>query len=392
VTSDAAATADLNRLEMAGDMLIGILGVIAASFGWGSNFVCVKGYDMKDGFAFQLWLCTGVMIVGLLCAFAGAPDPDYAPGHDGKLGALNLEVSMLGVLGGALWALGNLCTVKIINNIGLGLGLSLWGGFNLVSSFAIGQMGPCIGSECLDVAVLGSPGLGGTGCALSVLSLVCFGFVKPKLDDDKAEVLLDNVVVSLDSSRRADSMSAHIGDSPSFVGGIAAPAANPAAAGSWKRLQGIGLAVLAGLVYGVQFLPGAIYAQEHNADGSQWGQVRFFFSQYLGIFLLSLTAYVLYVAYHAARGVPLPEVPLRAMLPAMLSGVMWAIAGAGVMFAIAELSYSVGFPLCLNGAFLVNCGWSVLYYREISGRRNLTVFGVAAVLSVVASIMISLSK
>merc|ERR1719215_23674 len=38
-----------------GSTIIGIMGVLVAAVGWGSNFIVVKGYDMKDGFAFQFW-------------------------------------------------------------------------------------------------------------------------------------------------------------------------------------------------------------------------------------------------------------------------------------------------------------------------------------------------
>lgn len=339
----------------------------AAALGWGSNFTVVKGYPMADGFVFQLWLCTGILFFGICTAFAAESQRGYAPGEHGDFGALNVTLSLLGVFGGAMWCVGNLCTVEIINCIGLGMGMAIWGGTSLVVAFILGRVRVCLGGECLDVAPLSCATCGLTGCALSVVSLALFSQVNPVLDNgatatgDAETALLDG-----NSSKNTDARK--------------------------RRLRGIGLAFFAGLCYGGQFLPGAIYGQYHQDANSILDEARFFFSQYVGIFLCSLVAYTLYYFAHTARRAPMPDVPLAAMLPAILSGVIWAFAGAGAMFATSGLGYSVGYPLALNGAFLVNVLWASLYYREIRGRRNIIFFAAAAVFNVVGSVLISLSK
>ena len=45
--------------------------------------------------------------------------------------------------------------------------------------------------------------------------------------------------------------------------------------------------------------------------------------------------------------------------------------------------------LCTNGAILVNGAWSVGYYREISGRRDLALFSGAFALNLAASAIIA---
>lgn len=351
---------------MADSVIIGILGVLVAALGWGSNFIVVKGYDMKDGFVFQFWLCTGILLFGLVSCFWASADSVYSPGSGG-LGALKVEFSLLGVLGGFIWSMGNLCTVSIISNIGLGLGLSIWAGINLVLSFVLGLVGPCIGSECLAKAHLQSVVLGVFGCVASVFSLFVFGLVKPVLKEAEDPLPLVENLDGLSSSATPE-------------------------ASSPSRLKGITLAVIAGVLYGFQFLPSAIYGQFHNPNNTLIGQIRFFFSQYVGIWFGSFLGYAVYTIVHAVRGIGMPSVPLRAMLPAILCGLLWAFAGAGTMVAVEELGYSVGFPLCLNGAFLVNILWSVLYFKEVRGRRDLQLFVVAAVLDVAGSVMIALSK
>ena len=144
-------------------------------------------------------------------------------------------------------------------------------------------------------------------------------------------------------------------------------------------------------MYAFQFLPCTIYNNHHNKDGGLLGQVRFFFSQFTGIWLMSVAAYSLYFAYSASKP-KRPSVSLDAMLPAMLSGVMWAVASAGAMLATEELGYSVGYPLTLNGAFLVNVCWAVLYYKEVRGAKNLRLFAAAVCFDVLGSVLIALSR
>ena len=62
------------------------------------------------------------------------------------------------------------------------------------------------------------------------------------------------------------------------------------------------------------------------------------------------------------------------------------------MFATSELGNTVGFPLVVNFVFLVNSAWSILVFKEIQGKRNLQLFGVAFLLNALSSLFISISK
>ena len=108
--------------------------------------------------------------------------------------------------------------------------------------------------------------------------------------------------------------------------------------------------------------------------------------------LTSVVAYTTYYVLRLLRGVPQAAVRVEAMLPAMCSGIVGAVAGAGSMLATDGLGYSVGYPLTLNGAFLVNVCWAVFYYREVRGAHNLNLFLAAIFLDVLGTVLISLSK
>ena len=56
-----------------------------------------------------------------------------------KHGAFLLVLIMIINFSGFLWATGNICVVPVIKTIGLGLGLLIWGSFNLLSGWASGR-------------------------------------------------------------------------------------------------------------------------------------------------------------------------------------------------------------------------------------------------------------
>ena len=63
--------------------------------------------------------------------------------------SLSLSLSLLlgmwhaGILGGSLWALGNLMVVPIIKLVGLGVGFLCWSTGNLVMGYFVGKFGLC---------------------------------------------------------------------------------------------------------------------------------------------------------------------------------------------------------------------------------------------------------
>ena len=64
----------------------------------------------------------------------------------------------------------------------------------------------------------------------------------------------------------------------------------------------------------------------------------------------------------------------------------------GSIFATDGLGLSVGYPLTLNGAFLVNLLLTFFVYREIQGKKNIILFCVAAGLNITSVVLLALSK
>ena len=297
---------------------------------------------------------SGILIAGIFTLFASEPS---------GVGELRPVFSFLGLVGGGMWALGNLCTVPIIQSVGLGIGLPTWGGTSLVISFVLGRLTICFGATCLEPDGLTLPWLAAVGCALSILSLVLFGAVKP-------------------------TVKASVGEETKLVGGEEEPSPQSDS----QRTRGLLLALVAGLLYGFQFLPAAMYSQMHPEQYGLLATIRFFFSQWCGSFLVSIVAYATYAAQAAVREQPIADVPLEAMMPSIGSGILWAVAGAGAIIATDSLGLSIGYPLALNGSFLVNMCWALFYYKEVQGAANLWLYAGAAACSVLGSVFLSVAR
>ena len=91
---------------------LGLLCAFIAVFFFGSNFLPVKAFDTGDGMFFQWVLCTGIWTVGLIINIVSPYSDDHRPP----------QFFPLAMLGGFIWATGNLTVVPIIQTIGLAKG------------------------------------------------------------------------------------------------------------------------------------------------------------------------------------------------------------------------------------------------------------------------------
>ncbi|GAB9477422.1 hypothetical protein Gpo141_00014494 [Globisporangium polare] len=104
----------------------------------------------------------------------------------------------------------------------------------------------------------------------------------------------------------------------------------------------------------------------------------FVFSQCLGIYLTSTLAFLLYSALH--RFVLKRSMPRSVMRPAYMCGVLWAIGLGGQLYSAGQLGFDQAYPVSSIGPAMVSMLWSACYFKEIQGRRNLQILGVATLM------------
>lgn len=157
----------------------------------------------------------------------------------------------------------------------------------------------------------------------------------------------------------------------------------------WLQLQpyeeGIVLALVAGALFGLNFNP-----IQHLVDHSD-GRVtagELIVSHYVGICYTSYALFLLSMLWSRYGSLTsdtssqpsVPAVDYECILPAIASGVMWGIGAIAWFVAAESLPISVTFPLISAGPNLVTMTWSLVYFREVRGRRDLALLSLALTL------------
>ena len=326
------------------------------------------------------------------------------------------------MLGGALWCTGNSLSVPCIKLIGLSLGILLWG----ISNMLIGWASGTFGLFGLDATPASNEPLNYAGVAVAVLSLLVYLLVQP---EDHAAAGAHSGGRPRGPSKEAFAAPFHshllmeeggARDGDGGGGVIAGGAATsdrhgadvflPGLKGPKRFLLGAVLSLVSGCFYGASFDP-AYYIMDHaKREGSVYARYAglelsdLVWPHMYGIFACSSLYFLLYlVASHLCGGgggggrakkrggVAAPEVYPAAILPAFLSGGLWAVAMCAWFVANENLSMVVTFPIITSTPGLVASLWGVLAFKEIKGKRNLLVLGAAFCLTVTACLLIGFS-
>ncbi|CAJ0561883.1 unnamed protein product, partial [Mesorhabditis spiculigera] len=155
------------------------------------------------------------------------------------------------------------------------------------------------------------------------------------------------------------------------------------------RGLGIVLALISGCFYGLTFVP-VIYMQDNpeNFPGAPVDGLSYVFSHYFGIFISGTALFLGYAIFKKNKPIINPEITL----PSFAGGLMWAIAQSSFFIANDNLSQAVTFPIITTLPGCVASLWSILYFREIKGQRNLTTMAVAIAVTLTGASLVGLSK
>ncbi|ESO13066.1 hypothetical protein HELRODRAFT_105715 [Helobdella robusta] len=363
----------------AGSSALGYVAVLVAVLFFGSNFLPVKKFYSGNGIFFQWVLCSGVWSTGVVC-FAIRGFPAYRP---------------LSMIGGWLWCTGNMMTVPIINGIGLAKGLLVWGAFNLLTGWASSRfvcLSVCLSvylSVCLSVCtynflyihILFIVRLSLRCSLLNICFLTYYytsGTEKPDVKPDGK----DKDGNEIDMARSADPE--HATDHPDAFTSVSSSSSCCYRCCCCCILC-TGMAVLAGVFYGLTFIP-TVYLKNRFSDYSQNG-LDYVFPHYCGIYCASTVYFLIYCAI--AKNTPV--VYSNIILPGFVAGLMWGIANIAWFIANDSLSESISFPIITTLPGIIGTIWGLLF-REIKGWKNYLVLGIAISIGIVGSILTGLSK
>jgi len=338
------------------DLVIGYIGAVCASIFFGSNYVPTKKYPTGDGMTFVWIFSCGVMCVGFIAMIING-EAIFVP---------------TGLLGGTLWTMGNLCVIPIIQCIGFGLGGLLWGGTSLITGFFSGKFG-WFGLKKDDVQF---PLLNWLGILMIFISMLVFFCIKPELEpESKSPFGSSRKSLSINSGEEEklpfleDDEDVEQGEHIIHVSKRPEPKLADRVPKKFRPFVGIFLAIFSGILYGVNLVPYKLWEQEQDPAPKP---LAFILSHFTGIFLFSTVVWIVYSLVKRP-----PQVFPQTMLPSFVSGAMWGIAQCGLIVATGTLGFTIGFPIGSAGPSIVNALWSVFAFREIRGKKNLSLLVVA---------------
>ncbi|KIH58918.1 hypothetical protein ANCDUO_10868 [Ancylostoma duodenale] len=76
----------------------------------------------------------------------------------------------------------------------------------------------------------------------------------------------------------------------------------------------------------------------------------------------------------------------------MMAGCMWSVAQSSWFVANDNLSQSVTFPIISMVPGVCAAMWSVFYFKEITGKRNLNILLVAIATTLAGAFLVGVSK
>lgn len=341
------------------DLAIGYLSSSLAIVLFGSNFVPLKKYDTGDGMFLQWVLCASIWLVALVVNLI-LRCPKFWP---------------FAMVGGCIWATGNIAVVPIIKTIGLGLGILIWGSFNALTGWASSRFG-WFG---LDAEEVSNSMLNYIGAGLSVVSAFTFLFIKSEVPINPCPAdttpLITEHVINTTPDPNANS---------SWVDRL-----SPA----YRRIVGCSLAVISGILYGSTFVP-IIYIKDHSkksdsiyAGASQY-DLDYVFAHFSGIFLASTVYFLVYCVATKNN----PKLYPEAVLPGFFSGLLWAIATCCWFIANHSLSAVVSFPIITAGPGFIAALWGIFIFKEIQGLQNYLLMVLAFCIILTGALCTAFSK
>lgn len=340
-------------------LVCGVSSSAVAVLLYGSNYVPVKRIEMGDGVFFHWVSCSAIWLVSLI----------------GDLMLQSPKFYPLAMLGGMLWATGNIAAVLILKSVGFGLGIILWG----CSSLLMGWASSSFGWFGIAAPQVSRPVLNYCGAGLCLLSLLVLLFVKTNSQlhppPEYTPLLFD---------RRTNSGSFGTA-SPEFWMDSIGP--------KYRRFMGCFLAVISGLLYGSSFVP-VLYIKSHSSHldsifhGASVYDLDYVYAQSSGIFLTSTVYFAIYCAMRNNR----PRVYSQAILPGLLSGLMWTLATYSWFLANNYLSAVNTFPIVSAGYGLIAALWGSLVFREVKGLASCLTFSLGSTVLIAGVLLITFSN
>jgi glucose uptake protein GlcU len=326
--------------------VLGFIAAVITVIGFGTNLIPIKKYDVGDGMFYQYITCCAIWVCGLIVQLIR-----------------NSEFEPFAMIGGLLWTTGNILVFKIVDYIGLGIGMLIWGCSSMIIGWSCGFFGILgVNKQYVNIPILNIIGI----CIVSIAIILMF-FVKKtpivNLDLPIEQIEPIELIESTESTKSLEQIKSTNKD----------------------RVMGYIFALFTGLLFGLNINP-AQYLID-SGKGHRDNLIDYIFSHYCGVLLSSSGYFLIYYIYKKRK----PVINNEIVIPSILSGIIWAIAHIGSFIATNELKYIITFPIVSIGPGIVSNLCMIFLYKEIEGMRNYIFLASSIFVAIGGIIMIILS-
>ncbi|GMT28064.1 hypothetical protein PFISCL1PPCAC_19361 [Pristionchus fissidentatus] len=339
-------------------LVIGVPAALGASLLFGSVFVPIKRAPTGDGFFAQMIMCLGGLVTAIIINGISNFPPIYP----------------LAMLGGCIWCIGNAFAIKIMDVLGMALGVLIWNTTSCLTGWAVARFG-LFGIRAMYPA---SNLLNAAGVFLLIVGGVLYLFIKSEKSEKSDDV---------EKTKKIEDEDENIDDVPFAT-----------------RIIAIFAALVSGMFYGSMSTP-ITYIQQNSMffNNAPVSGLPYVLSFFCGVIITSVIIFLIYTIRSRQ-----PYIEGAVVVPALCSGAIFAVsrrfpldrkgrttlqtAMALFLTAIEHLSQTIAYPLCTMLPGLIASAWSVLYFKEITGSRNIAFLVVAYGITLAGVVLVALSK
>ncbi|KAF8360658.1 hypothetical protein PRIPAC_87581, partial [Pristionchus pacificus] len=341
------------------DIVIGYVACLVSCIGFGTMFVPLRNADCRDGFFVQWVQCAVVFIVGFFINIArGFPAFNY-----------------IAAIGGVLYATGNVFSVPIIEGIGVGLGMLIWGTIQVLVGWGVARFG------IFDL-LAPSPTLHNVlnyiGMAVTVICGILFVFVRHHEEEKVEDIQKEDSEITVEmeeiNSKKMEEKSTPTLQSVKNV--------------AIKKIPYLIMACSLGVLHGLMMSPVDIAKQNTEDKSDKYYMFDFVFSYFSTVFAFSTLYFILYCIVRRGKA----HVKAELVVPSVIYGCLWSV-GMTLWFLSADrLAQTVAYPITTRLPAIIGALIDVFIYRSIQGRKNIAYFAFVIGLGILGVVLIALSN
>ncbi|TMS32202.1 hypothetical protein L596_000076 [Steinernema carpocapsae] len=295
--------------------VFGYVATLISCVSFGFMFAPLRRFNCKDGFFVQWIECATVFLFGFIINCV-REFPTFNP---------------YAAIGGLLYATGNVFSVPIVDAIGIGLGMLIWGSVQVTVGWCVARFG-LFGTKLQEVQ---NNAMNYAGLALTLISGIMFVFVRHE-------------------SKNKDAVKR--------IGGQT----NQASRKKWitkKKAIFIGFALVLGVCHGLMLTP-LEYIQSTDKDASD-NVLDYVFSYFSSVFFFSTIYFVVYCLVKKNK----PYIQSELVLPSVAYGILWSVGMILFFISSHSLLQVVSFPITTRLPAIIGALTDVLVYRTIKGKK-----------------------